>query len=226
MSDKPSRSAPATLPFLFTPVVQTDASEQAPNPLAQATTQQAEVATELKGQFPESVLSIEEYAGETSVVVDSDHIVEICDYLKKEKNFNYLADLGGIDRFSDTERYEIFYNLVSIDGGRRIRIRTRIEEETMSIKSMIGVYPAANWNERECFDMFGIRFEGHPDMRRMFMPEDFEYHPLRKEFPLLGVPGSLPLPPQTPEADLTLDPFAAAHGSRPVKSFEEEDVRS
>ncbi len=226
MSDKLSHSAPATLPFLFTPVVPTDADDQAGNPLSQKTTQQVEIATELKDKFPESVLSIEEYAGETSVLVDSDHIVVICDFLKTKKKFNYLADLGGLDRFTDTERYEIFYNLVSINDGRRIRVRTRIEEDKMSIDSLISVYPAANWNERECFDMFGIRFEGHPDMRRMFMPEDFDYHPLRKEFPLLGVPGSLPLPPQTPEADLTLDPYAAAHGSRPVKSFEEEDARS
>ena len=69
--------------------------------------------------------------------------------------------------------------------------------------------------------MFGIRFEGHEDLRRMYMPEDFEYHPLRKEFPLLGVPGSLPLPPQVPDGPLTLDPFAAARGSRPVPSYEE-----
>ena len=67
--------------------------------------------------------------------------------------------------------------------------------------------------------MLGIRFEGHPDLRRMYLPEDFEYYPQRKEFPLLGIPGSLPLPPQTPEGSLTLDPYAAAHGSKPIKSY-------
>jgi NADH-quinone oxidoreductase subunit C len=105
--------------------------------------------------------------------------------------------------------------------GRRLRLKTRVDEEKGSLPSVTGVFRAAGWNERECFDMFGLRFEGHTDLRRMYMPEDFEYHPLRKEFPLLGVPGSLPLPPQTPEAGLTLDPFAAAHGSKPIKSYEE-----
>ena len=76
-------------------------------------------------------------------------------------------------------------------------------------------------NERECYDMLGIQFDGHPDLRRMYMPEDFEYHPQRKEFPLLGIPGSLPLPPRTPEGDLTMDPFAAARSGRPVRSYQE-----
>ena len=89
------------------------------------------------------------------------------------------------------------------------------------VDSITDLFRSASWNERECYDMFGIRFNGHPDLRRMYMPEDFEYHPLRKEFPLLGIPGSLPLPPQVPEGELTMDPFPAAHGSKPVKSFAE-----
>ena len=149
-------------------------------------------------------------------------LVEMVRHMKQELGFNYLSDLGGIDRFTEEDRYEIFYNLVSIEQKKRIRLKIRIDESAMEAPTLTGVLLAADWNERECYDMFGIRFTGHPDMRRMYLPEDFEYYPLRKEFPLLGVPGSLPLPPQTPEAGLTMDPFPAAHGSKPVKSFEEE----
>ncbi len=98
-----------------------------------------------------------------------------------------------------------------------------MDEEDPVVPTLSGLFRAADWNERECWDMMGIRFEGHPDLRRMFMPEDFEHHPQRKEFPLLGVPGSLPLPPQTPEGDLNYDPFSAAHGKKPVKSYEEPE---
>ena len=94
-------------------------------------------------------------------------------------------------------------------------------ESEDSFSFLTPLYRAANWNERECFDMLGLIFDGHPDLRRMYMPEDFEYYPQRKEFPLLGIPGSLPLPPQTPEGGLTMDPYAAAHGSKPVRSYEE-----
>src|SRR5690606_5542777 len=142
-------------------------------------------------------------------------------FLKEEQGFTYLADLGGVDRFTESDRYEVMYNLVNMKGGKRLRLKVLVDESDMTVPTVTGVFRSANWNERECYDMFGIRFNGHSDMRRMYMPEDFEYHPLRKEFPLLGIPGSLPLPPQTPEGELTYDPFAAAHGSKPVKSFAE-----
>ena len=129
--------------------------------------------------------------------------------------------MGGADRFTENDRYEVFYNLVSIEKGKRLRLMVRVDEESMTVPSVCSVYPAANWNEREAWDMFGLRFEGHPDLRRMFMPEDFEYHPLRKEFPLLGIPGSMPLPPQVPTGALTGDPYPAAHGSKTPKSYQE-----
>ena len=126
-----------------------------------------------------------------------------------------------MDRFTEEDRYEVFYNLVNFQSRKRLRLKVRVDEEDLAVPSVTDVWRAANWNEREAYDMLGIRFEGNPDLRRMYLPEDFEYHPLRKEFPLLGIPGTLPLPPQTPEGDLTMDPFPAAHGSKPVKSYEE-----
>lgn len=210
---------PETLPFHFTPV--DPPVEDRVNPHAKSTTDQPEVVGALKERFGEAIRSETVYAGEHTVLVAASSIVDVCRFLKDEQGFDFLADLGGLDRFTDDERFEVFYNLVSIGGRKRLRVKVRVDEEEPVLPSITSVYRAAGWNERECFDMLGIKFEGHADLRRIYLPEDFEHYPLRKEFPLLGIPGSLPLPPQTPEGSLTMDPFAAAHGSKPVKSFQE-----
>lgn len=209
-----------TLKFFFTPVDAPRAGTPE-NPHAKDTTHVPEVIDALRERFGDVVGEVEVYAGEYTVYVDKNRIVEVCQFLKKELSFVYLSDLGGIDRFTEEDRYEIYYNLVSFERSKRLRVKVRIDEEDLSVPSVTSVFRSANWNEREAYDMLGIRFEGHPDPRRMYMPEDFDYFPLRKEFPQLGIPGSLPLPPQVPEGELTMDPFAAAHGNKPVKSYDE-----
>jgi len=213
---------PETLKFHFTPVDPPRDTVQT-NPHAKDTTHVPAVVAALQKTFSDDVHEVSLYANEHTVRVAKSRIVEVCRFLKEEQGFNYLADLGGLDRFTDEDRYEVFYNLVNIEQAKRVRLKVRVDEDDLSVPTVTVVYRAANWNERECFDMLGITFEGHPDLRRMLMPEDFEYHPLRKEFPLLGIPGSLPLPPQTPEGELTLDPFAAAHGAKPIKSYQESE---
>lgn len=209
------------LEFHFTPVDGPSEKEATQNPHAKSTSFAPEAVKALQTEFGEAVQEVFLYANEHTVYVSKDRIADVCRFLKEELGFTYLVDIGGIDLFTDEDRYEVFYNLVNMKESKRLRLKTRVDEESSSLPSVTGVFRAAGWNEREAWDMFGLKFEGHPDLRRMYMPEDFEYHPLRKEFPLLGVPGSLPLPPQTPEAGLTLDPFAAAHGSKPIKSYEE-----
>lgn len=214
-----SPKAPKTLPFHFVP--QEPETAVVNNPHAKASTAVADVVDALRSEFGDDVHDVVVYAGEHTVRVSRDRIVDVCRFLKDKQGFAYLADLGGSDRFTEEDRFEVVYNLVNITDARRIRIKVWVDEDALTVPTVTEVYPAANWNEREAFDMFGISFDGHPDMRRMFMPEDFEYYPLRKEFPLLGVPGSLPLPPQAPTGDLTQDPFPAAHGHKPPKSFQE-----
>ncbi|TDI76113.1 MAG: NADH-quinone oxidoreductase subunit C [Bacteroidetes bacterium] len=214
---------PATLAFHFSPIGTPEDQPESVNPHVKSTGECAGVVEALRAEFGEAIEEISEYAGEKTVRITRTKIRAACQFLKDQQGFTYFADLGGIDRFTEENRYEVFYNLVSMSEKKRIRLVTRIDEDDLTVDSVCEVFRAANWNERECFDMFGIRFNDHPDLRRMFMPEDFEYYPLRKEFPLLGVPGSLPLPPQSPEAGLTLDPFPAAHGSKPATSFEEEE---
>ncbi len=209
-----------SLKFYYTP---TDApsADDAPNPHSQKTTFLPDVVNALQDEFEDDVHEVSVYAHEHTVRVARERIVEICRYLKEEQGFTYLSDLGGIDRFEDRDRFEVFYNLINLKGRKRIRLKIRIDESDLNAPTITHLFRAAGWNEREVYDMMGIRFDDHPDMRRMYMPEDFEHFPQRKEFPLLGIPGSLPLPPQTPEGELTMDPFAAAHGKKPVKSYEE-----
>jgi NADH-quinone oxidoreductase subunit C len=160
-----------------------------------------EVVDNLTEKFADNVLEVTDYQGDTLVRVDKDSIHNVCSYLKEQHRFIYLVDLFGTDRFTSDNRFEVIYNLVSLKHQIRIFIKIRIPEENPHVVTVTDIWTGANWNERETFDMFGIIFDGHPDLRRIFMPEDFKYYPLRKEFPLLGIPGSLELPGTTPNTE-------------------------
>ena len=121
-------------------------------------------------------------------------MIKLCEILKEKFGFNYLADMTGIDYYTDELRFGVAYNIVNLDNKKRLRIVVKVGEHEPTVLTAVKVWQAANWYEREIWDMFGIRFQGHPDLRRIYMPEDFEYHPLRKEFPLIGIPGSIQLP--------------------------------
>ncbi len=154
------------------------------------------VLERLKTRFGEAILESKEFRGELTVVVRPERIVEICSFLKTDPDLSYdfLSDLCGIDMYTPQNRFGVIYNVLSLGKKHRFRIKAFVNEENPRIQSVTSVWGTANAHERETFDMFGIIFEGHPDLRRMYMPEDFEYFPLRKDFPLMGIPGSLPLP--------------------------------
>ncbi len=138
----------------------------------------------LKSQFGEAIGEALEFIGQLSVTVDGARIVEICDFLKSDEEigFNYLSDLTCV-HYPDRRDapFEIVYNLFSISSNERVRLKVRTGE---AVDSVTGVWPAANWLEREVFDLFGIRFDNHPDLRRLLLPPDWEGYPLRKDFPL------------------------------------------
>ena len=213
---------PESLKFHFTPVDEVHTEKK--NVHEKASSDVADTIDALKQQFPDAVTDVLIYAGEHTAFVQRKFLLQVFAALKESLGFTYLVDMAGVDRFQeDAPRYEVYYCLVNLSTNRRLRLKVRVDEEDAVLPSITGLFKAADWNERECYDMLGIRFEGHPDLRRMYMPEDFAYHPLRKEFPLLGIPGSLPLPPRTPEGELTLDPFAAARRGSPAKSYQEPD---
>ncbi len=177
------------------------------------------IESKLRSAFGDAILSVAELNGQVSVEVRRDRIVEVCKFLKEdpELEFTYLSDLCGADmlNFEDRsarkaylaiehehrpesapneERFAVIYQLTSLKNKSRLRLKVKVDGDAPVCPSVTSVYRAANWCEREAYDMFGITFEGHPDMRRIYMPEEYEYNPLRKDFPLMGVPGSIPLP--------------------------------
>lgn len=154
------------------------------------------VLEKLKTKFTDAILESNEFREELTIVVHKERIVEICRFLKDDPQlqFDLLADVCGIDMYTPTRRFGVIYNLYSMKNRHRIRLKVFTEEEDLKVPTMTGVYGTANWHERETFDMFGIIFDGHPDLRRVYMPDEFEHYPLRKDFPLMGIPGSLSLP--------------------------------
>lgn len=159
------------------------------------------VVDALSDKFSDKIINVYQSTGDTYIRIESDSLLDVAGYLKREMNFIYLSDIIGVDRYTTDERFEIIYNIVSLRDGDRIFLKVRCEEENPEIESVAGIWKAANWFEREVYDMFGIRFLNHPDLRRIYMPEDFRYFPLRKEFPLLGIPGSIELPNTTPDSE-------------------------
>lgn len=154
------------------------------------------VIEKLKSRFGDNAIEANEFRGELTIVVPKEIIIDVCRFLKDDTTlkFDLLADLCGIDMYTPAKRFGVIYNLYSLTSQHRIRIKTFVEEENPKLPTVSNVWTTANWHERETYDMFGIVFEGHPDLRRMYLPEEFEHYPLRKDFPLMGIPGSLPLP--------------------------------
>ena len=146
-------------------------------------------ATALQREHPEWRLEIVDALGETTIIVPRDQIVNACAYLKSAPGlgFNYLADLCGFDRGPEEEpRFEINYHLFSTTKHHRVRLKVLLNENDPHVPSVTGVWRTANWHERETFDLFGVIFDGHPDLRRILLPDDWQGYALRKDFPLRG----------------------------------------
>lgn len=150
----------------------------------------------LQARFPESVIMVSEFRNETTVGIVKEAIVGVCSFLRDDEacRFDYLSDLCGADAGTPENRFEVIYNLVSLTHRHRIRLKIFTDKSAPHVSSVTSVWPGAEWPEREAYDMYGIIFDGNKDLRRMYLPEDFQYHPLRKEFPLMGIPGAMPLP--------------------------------
>ena len=165
-----------------TPKAPVKKKEEGPKPVDAANHPLVE---KLKHQFDGTILEAVEFIGQLSVRIDAASIVEVCDFLKRDEDtpFNYLSDLTCVhvpDR--EGSPFEVVYNLYSISANERVRLNVATSEE--GVESVTSVWPAANWMEREVYDLFGVRFKNHPDLRRLLLPPDWEGHPLRKDVSL------------------------------------------
>ncbi|MBW2474901.1 MAG: NADH-quinone oxidoreductase subunit C [Deltaproteobacteria bacterium] len=140
----------------------------------------------MKEKFGDTVLETTEYRGETTVVVKKEDIVAVCAFLKEELGFNFLTDLCGVDYMGQDPRFMVVYHLYNIGTHTRLRIKAPVEESDTRIDTVSGVWTTADWMERETWDLMGITFNNHPDPRRILMPDDWEGHPLRKDYPVQG----------------------------------------
>ncbi|HKU20355.1 MAG TPA: NADH-quinone oxidoreductase subunit C [Terriglobales bacterium] len=136
----------------------------------------------------EAVQSSKFDRGELTIYLERGAIREACAILKDspEAQFNFLSDLTGVDLYPSEPRFEVIYHLLSMKRKERVRLKVQLPGSDPSLESITSVWPAANFFEREVFDLFGVRFQGHPYLRRLLMPEDWEGHPLRKDYPVEG----------------------------------------
>ncbi|MGQ9633944.1 MAG: NADH-quinone oxidoreductase subunit C [Bryobacteraceae bacterium] len=138
----------------------------------------------LSAQFGDRIVEFCNYLGQEFLIARPEAVIPILDWLTAEAGFDYLVDITAVDYPERAERFELVYILYSFSRNQRIRIKTSIPEGYRPL-SATRVHPTANWLEREVFDMFGIEFEGHPDLRRILMPEEWQGHPLRKDYSIL-----------------------------------------
>ena len=142
----------------------------------------------LKDWDAQAVAEVIDFRGETTVVVPREHLRGAAAFLNSDPGmrFTFLSDITAVDKFPIEPRFELNYHLLSLERRARLRLKVRVSGQDAVVPSVVSVWPAANWHEREAFDLMGVRFEGHPDMTRILMPDDWEGYPLRKDYPVEG----------------------------------------
>ena len=143
----------------------------------------------IQSKFPQAVIEAIDYRGEQTLLLKTEQLVAVCTYLKDTLQYGFLETVTAVDWLERLPRYDVVYQLLSIEHQCFIRLKVQVgqrRERKPAVPTVIGVWPGANWYEREIFDLFGITFTGHPDLRRILMPPDWTTHPLRKDYPLTG----------------------------------------
>ena len=172
-------------------------------------------ANKLREKFGELLSGPTEFRGELTLnVAEAERIVEVCECAKKELGFNYLVDISSVDNYGDDPRWTVVYHLYRIAHKQYLRLIATVTEEKSELPTVTGVWRTADWHEREIYDMMGIRFRGHPDLRRIIMWEGYPYFPLRKDFPLAGKPSEMPDVAFSKTAPIEGGPFVTTPASK------------
>ncbi len=163
------------------------------------TEKQTSVLASLEARFGNLICKTHSFCGDDTAVVDRKAMHDVAQFLRDDPamGFNFLMDLTAVDYPQDEQRFEVVYHFYSLEHNHRVRIKARVAESDPTIASLTDLWPGANWYEREVWDMFGVKFEGHPNLKRILMYEEFIGHPLRKDYPITK---RQPLVPTRPDA--------------------------
>jgi NADH-quinone oxidoreductase subunit C len=161
-----------------------------------------------------------EFRGETTYTILPADLREVARFCRDDLSFDYLIDITSIDNFGEEPRFEIVYELYSMTLAIHVRLKLRVSEDAGAVDTISDIWPTANWHEREIFDMMGIKFNGHPDLRRILMWDGYPYFPLRKEFPLEGLPSEMPDVAFSEEAPMEGGPFVSVPSTALTKDRE------
>ena len=151
-----------------------------------------ELLGSLHNSFGEKLQHTTEFRGDTTYAIKESDLRDIAEFCRDDLSFDYLLDITSIDNFGEEPRFEIVYHLYSMPHGAHLRLKLRVSEELGAVDTVSDIWPTADWHEREIYDMMGIKFNGHPDLRRILMWDGYPFFPLRKDFPLAGLPSDMP----------------------------------
>ncbi|HEY2714525.1 MAG TPA: NADH-quinone oxidoreductase subunit C [Chthoniobacterales bacterium] len=180
----------------------------------------SEVLESLGSLFGTRIKGRTEFRGETTIVIERCDLREVANFCRDDLSFDYLLDITSVDNFGNEPRFEVVYELYSMSLGVHLRLKLSLSEDDPTVDTISDIWPTANWHEREIWDMMGLRFNGHPDLRRILMWEGYPYFPLRKEFPLAGQPSEMPDVGFTSIAPMEGGPFVTQPGTATAKDRE------
>lgn len=169
----------------------------------------SEQVTKIQSKFPGKVISSHEFRGEHTVVVALDALHDVMQYCHDMLGLDFLVDICSVDHESVHPRFEMVYELATVDNSVHLRVKAPVAEDE-EVLSVVDIWKTADWHEREVYDMMGIRFKNHPNLKRILMWEGYPYHPLRKEFPLAGKPTEMPDVAFTGVAPMEGGPFVTS----------------
>ena len=179
-----------------------------------------ELLTSLRQMCGEKIKEKAEFRGETTFTIAREDLREVARFCRDELRFDYLLDISSVDNFGEEPRFEVVYELYSLSLGVHVRLKLRVSEDDPTVDTISDIWPAAEWHEREIYDMMGLRFNDHPDLRRILMWDGYPYFPLRKEFPLEGLPSNMPDVAFTSSAPMEGGPFVTKPSTATTKDRE------
>lgn len=175
----------------------------------------ADLAQQIKDKFGKLISEPVDFRGEFTLnLTNADKIIEVCEFAKHKLNFNYLIDISTLDHYGDDPRFSVIYELYGIEHRQHLRLKTTVSEEQCEVPSVCKVWRTAEWHEREAYDMMGVKFTDHPNLKRILMWEGYPYFPLRKDFPLEGKPTEVPDVAFTKVAPMEGGPFVTVAGGK------------